>query len=106
MAGIWEITKGDVPEGAARLNVSLLQTELMGVALGLRTRADAKANLEVGLERVLDAAEAADLTAMADEYDLGSPQVKLVYNEKTKFCLNAAELNLIDEADFRTALGI
>jgi len=106
MAGIWEIVKGDVGETDRRLNVSLVQTELMGVALGLRTRAEAKANLEVGLERVLDAAEAADLSAIADEYEAGNIQSKLVYNEKAKFCLNAAELDLIDEATFRTALGI
>ena len=106
MAGLWEIVKGDAGENVNRLNVSLLQTELMGIALGLRTRSEAKANLEIGLERVLSAEEATDLTAMADVYDSGNVQAKLVYNEKTKFCLNAAELVLIDETTFRTTLGI
>ena len=106
MAGIWEIVKGDVGEEGVRLNVSLLQTELMGVTLGLRTRAEAKANLEVGLQRVLSTAEATDLVAMADEYETGTIQDKLVYNEKAKFALNAAELVLINETSFRTALGI
>ena len=106
MAGIWEIVKGDAGELVRRLNVSLLQTELMGVALGVRTRADAKTNLEVGLHRALDAAETTDLVAMADEYETGTIQNKLVYNEKAKFALNAAELTLISETEFRTVLGI
>jgi hypothetical protein len=103
MAGIWEIVRGNTD---VRLNVSLLQTELMGVALGVRTRAQAQANLETELERTLDQAESDDLTLMANEYEAGNVQSKLVYNEKAKFALNAAELELIDETSFRSVLGI
>ena len=106
MAGIWEITKGDVGEGQPRLNVSLVRTELTGLALGVRTRAQAKLNLENELGRVLSAEETTDLDALADEFEAGTIQSKLVYSAKTEFALNAAELDLIDETEFRTVLGI
>jgi phage-related protein len=106
MAGIWEIVQGDTGEGAPRLNVSLVRTELTGLALGVRTRPQAKLNLEAKLGRVLDAAETTDLNALADEFETGNIQAKLVYSAKTEFALNAAELNLIDETEFRTVLGI
>jgi len=107
MAGIWErVTVDPTDEAQLRLNVSLLETELTGVALGIRTRAAAKANLEAELGQALSGAEATDLAAIADEFDAGTTQQRLVYAHKIKFVLNAAELQLIDETEFRAVLGI
>lgn len=106
MAGIWDRVVGsDSPDGPARLNVSLLETEITGVILGVRTRVDAKANLETELGETLSTAEAADLIAIVDALEIGSVQAKLVEIHKLHFALNAAELQLIDETTFRSVVG-
>lgn len=106
MAGIWERVRKAQSETDRRINVSLLETELTGVALGVRTRAEAKANIETELGLSLSAAENTDLQNMADNFETGTVQDRLVYAHKVKFCLNGAELGLIDETEFRTTLSI
>lgn len=107
MAGLWDIVWSDPnAEFQKRLNVSLLETELTGLALGVRTRAQALTNLSTNLGRTLTTSETNDLSNLADQFQAGSTQSKLVYFHKTQFALNAAELNLITEAEFRTVLGI
>ena len=103
MAGIWERVRGN---SDVRLNVSLLETELTGVALGVRTRAEARTSLEAEMGQPLVGDEITDLTALADQFEAGNIQAKLVYIHKVKFALNAAELELIDEATFRSVLAI
>ena len=105
MAGIWERVVGGA-EDAQRLNVSLLRTELTGVALGIRTLAEGKAALEAELGATLNTAETTDLTAISGAIDAGTTQQRLVYAAKMEFALNAAELALIDETEFRSVLGI
>jgi hypothetical protein len=106
MAGLWDITKGDAGELVRRVNVTLLRTELTGVALSVRTRADAKTNIEGQLGRELDTAETTDLNAIADIFETGTAEDRLVYAAKVEMTLNAAELNIINETEFRTLLGI
>ena len=106
MAGLWNIVVGSAGENIRRLNVLLLRTELTGVAMGIRLRAAAKQNLETELGRVLTTDEANDLISIANIFDAGTIQDKLVYAAKMEFAFNAAELNLIEETEFRTVLGI
>jgi hypothetical protein len=106
MAGLWDIIKGDAGETVSRVNITLLRCELVGVALGVRSRADAKANIETKLGRVLTTEEATDLTAIADNFETGTVQDRLVYNSTVEMALNAAELELITENQFRTLVSI
>jgi len=106
MSGLWDIARGSLEANIPRINVLLLRTELMGVALGLRTRAMAKINIESELGRALTLDEINDLILIANQFESGSIADRLVYNIKTEFALNAAELNLIEEEEFRTVLGI
>ena len=46
MAGIWERVKGDAPEEVRRINVTLLRTELLLVAMGTRTRSQSREDFE------------------------------------------------------------
>lgn len=104
MAGIWPIL---APAGEGEhLNITLLRCELTGVALGVRTRADAKANIESWLGRSLTTEEITDLNAMADNFETGTVENRLVYNSKVEMALNASELGLITESQFRTLVGI
>ena len=105
MSGIWEIVKRG-GENNKRLNVSLVRTELTGVAMGLRTRAAAKANIEDRFGRELTTEETADLVAIADQFETGTVQDRIVYALKLEMTLNAAELGLVEEAGFRSVLGI
>ncbi len=113
MAGLWDITWGD-PDALdqERVNVSLVETELTGVALGVRTKAAALATIEASLGRSLTGTvgtlgtELGDLDQLADDFSQGATQSRLVLAHKSGFALNAAELNLIDEATFRSVLGI
>ena len=106
MAGLWDIVKGDAGEMVHRVNITLLRCELAGVALGVRTRSAAKANIEARLGRELVNDEITDLTAIADNFEIGTAQDRLVYNTKVEMTLNAAELNIINETQFRDLLGI
>ena len=106
MAGIWERVHTQGGESQVRVNVSLLRTELMGLALGVRTRADARVNLEAEMGEVFTAPELVDLNLLADIFETGNVEAKLVYAHKVDFALNEGELNLIDEATFRSVLGI
>ena len=106
MSGIWERVAPNGDENQIRVNVSLLETELTGVSLGVRARADAKNAIESNMEDTLTAAELVDLNAMADIFETGSTLDRLVYAHKVKYALNSAEVNQIDEATFRTVLGI
>ena len=105
MAGLWELAKAP-SEGQTHMNITLLRCELVGVALGVRTRADAKANIESWLGRVLDTAETTDLTAIADNFETGTVQDRLVYNTTVEMALNAAELGLVNETQFRSLVNI
>ena len=102
--GIWGIL-APTSEGE-HLNVKLLRCELMGVAMGVRTRVAAKANIESWLGRSLATDETTDLNAMADNYEIGTIQDRLVYNSTVEMALNAAELGLINESQFRTLINI
>jgi hypothetical protein len=106
MAGLWNVVKGDAGQLVKRVNITLLRCELIGVALGVRTRSAAKTNIESELGRELNTEEAVDLTAIADNFETGTVQDRLVYNTKVEMILNAAELNLINETQFRNLLGI
>jgi len=106
MAGLWEIVRGDAGENVSRLNVSLIRTELTGLALGVTTRAIARDHLEAEIGRTLTSEEMTDINALADEFETGTIQSKLVYAAKTEYALNAAELVLINETTFRSVLGI
>jgi len=101
---LWEILAPS-PEGE-HMNITLLRCELVGVALGVRTRANAKTNIESWLGRVLDAGEATDLSAIADNFETGTVEDRLVYNSTVEMALNAAELGLINETQFRTLVSI
>ena len=105
MSGLWDIT-GIREENAEHMNITLLRCELTGVAMGVRTRADAKANIESWLGRVLSSGETVDLNAIADNFETGTVQDRLVYAAKAEMALNAAELVLINETQFRTLLDI
>ena len=105
MSGIWELVKAP-SELTQHINITLLRCELTGVALGVRTRADAKANIEARLGRTLDTAETNDLVAIADNFETGTVEDRLVYNSKVEMTLNASELGLINETQFRTLMDI
>ena len=105
MSGIWELVKAP-DETGAHMNITLLRCELTGVALGVRTRANAKTSIEAKLGRELDTAETTDLTALADNFETGTVEDRLVYNSKVEMALNASELGLINETQFRTLVGI
>jgi hypothetical protein len=105
MAGIWELVEAP-GELTLHINITLLRTELTGVALGVRTRADAKANLEGQLGRSLDTAETTDLNAIADNFETGTTTDRLVYAAKVEMALNASELGIVNETQWRTLVGI
>ena len=104
MAGLWTVLAPN--DEGEHMNITLLRCELTGVALGVRTRADAKANIESRLGRELTTEETTDLTALADNFETGTVEDRLVYNSKVEMALNAAELGLITESQFRTLVGI
>ena len=106
MAGIWERVRKATSETDNRINIRLLQLELTGLALGVRTRADARLNIESELHEVLNTDELTDLNNLADLYEQGSVQSKLVFAHTVDFALNEAELGLITETEFRTILGL
>ena len=106
MAGIWEYihTAGD--ESQTRINVSLFRTALTSVALGLATRAQALAAIESALGEEIVGDALTDLNAIADLFETGTSTARLVYAATVEAALNAGELNLINEATFRTWVGI
>ena len=113
MAGLWDIAVGsNDPDAPPRINVSLLTTELTGIALGHRTTAEARTSLETEFGRAFTGnagtigTELGDLNALAAEINQGAVQSKLVYAHSMQWALNAAELQLIDETTFRAALNI
>ena len=113
MAGIWELVATIPPsENQHRINVSLLETELTGYALGVRTKPQALATLESSLGRAFTGngatigTELGDVNKMADDFASGNVQSKLVLAHKIKWALNAAELQLTDEAKFRNVMDI
>lgn len=105
MAGLWNLV-GDRTEMAEHVNITLLRVELTGVALTVRTRAEAKANIENRLGRALSVDETTDLTAIADNLEIGTTTDRLVYAAKLEMILNAGELGLSNETEFRSILGI
>jgi len=106
MAGIWDRVTQSGSETQIRVNVSLLRTELAGLALGVVTRADARAHIEANMGDTFTAAEVVDLNLIADAFETGSTQERLVYAHKVEFALNAGEVDVITEAVFRTVLGL
>ena len=104
--GIWNRVKPDGSEDQVLLNIVLLRTELTGVALNMRTKAEVKANLESVMGEALLEDEAADLLAMATHLSTGTTEDRLVYAAKLEFALIAAASGLINETKFRTVLGI
>ena len=105
MSGLWDIV-GVMNELSEHVNITLLRCELTGVAMGVRTRADAKTNIETKLGRELDTNETTDLNAVADLFETGTVQDRLVYAAKVEMTLNAAEIGLLNETQFRSLLGI
>ena len=105
MSGLWDII-GIRNENAEHLAIALLRTELAAVALGLQTRQNARDHIEEWFGRALDANELIDLNAIADIFETGTPTDRLVYSAKVEMALNAAELTLINETQFRSILGI
>lgn len=109
MAGLWNLVVGTSEE---RINVSLLMTETMAIGLDIKTKQQAQATLEASLGRALTGSagtlgtELGDLNKIADTFLAGAVQSKLVYAHKLEWAVNAAELNLTDEATFRSVLGI
>jgi len=109
MAGLWDLVVGISEE---RLNVSLLMTETMAIGLDIKTKQQAQATLEASLGRAFTGSvdtlgtELGDLDEIGDIFLQGAIQSKLVYAHKLEWAVNAAELNLTDEATFRTVLGI
>lgn len=103
--GIWELVRAP-GETDTHLNITLLRCELTGVALGVRTRADAKTNIESAIGRVLDTNETTDLNAIADNFETGTTEDRLVYQAKVELALNSAELGIINETQFRTLVSI
>jgi len=106
MSGLFELIRSDGTDVQERINVSAVRTELTGVAFSLRTGGEAKTNLETLLGRVLDTAETTDLTAISAQFNTGTVQDKLTYAAKLEYVLNGAEINLVDETEFRSVLGI
>lgn len=111
MAGIWDIVENPTGE-TERINVSAVHTEILAVGLTVHDKATALSKLESVLGRDLtgDAGtvgtEKGDLNAIADAISSGTVEDRLVYAAKLHSMLNAAELSLTDEAEFRTTLGI
>lgn len=106
MSGLYELIRNDGSDVQERINVSAVRTELTAFAFGLRTGAEAKASLETLLGRVLDTAEATDLTNISTQFNTGTTEDKLTYAAKLEFVLNGSEINLVDETLFRSVLGI
>lgn len=106
MSGLFELVRNDGDDMQERINVSAIRTELTGVAFSLRTGAEAKTNLETVLGREFDAAETTDLSAISTQFNTGTTEDKLTYAAKLEYVLNGAEINLVDETEFRSVLGI
>lgn len=107
MAGLWDIVTVTGDENQQRVNISLLRDMLTGLQFGVYTGSEARATLETSLGRSFSTDEWNDLLAIntqlggqADKTD------KLVYLHKLTLMLNSAELTLVDEAEFRSVLGI
>lgn len=107
MAGMWEKVAEDLTATIDRVNVSLLRTELTGVSLNIRTRAEAKAAIETSIGAGdLTADQLTDLNEMAANFETGTTQDRLVYAAKFEYANNAAELGLINETEWRTVINI
>lgn len=107
MAGLWDIvTVEPGNENQMRINITLLRTQLVGVAVGLFSTVDARNALEADLGRAFTPAELTDLTALLNHFMTGTTTDRLVYSHKVETALIAAELQLTDEAAFRTLLEI
>lgn len=112
MSGLWDLTTITGDEFQERLNVSLLRTELTAIALDVKTKAAAQATLEASLGRPFTGnvatvgTELGDLTKLSDDFATGATQSRLVLAHKIEWALNAAELQLTDEATFRSVLGL
>jgi len=105
MSGLWDII-GIRNENAEHLAIALLRTELVGVALSVQTRTNARDHIEDWFGRVLNSGEMVDLNAIADNYETGTVEDRLVYDKKVELALNGAELTLINETQFRNILDI
>ena len=106
MAGMWDLVYQNFDPSFKRINIKLFRCELVGVALGVRARANAKTNIETELGRTLSTEEIADLTAIADNFETGTVEDRLVYNSKVEMACNAAELGIITESQWRALMEI
>lgn len=115
MAGLWERVKqaGLDGEGGRRINVTLFIAGIRGYAAAIWTRIQVRDALNLELATnvpgdVLDAAELADLNAIADEVDAQPNDVK-----KLEYVVGrvepstiAGELGHVNETKWRSDLGI
>ena len=115
MAGIWErIAKVDAVPGGDRLGrigINQVEAALIQEGTGMYTGTQIKDKINLRLSKKghdpLDAAEIADLVALAAVVAaISGTANKLVWLLKLRSLMTDAEMNLVDETEFRTQLGI
>ena len=106
MPGIWERVRPTGPF-EPRMPILPLKTELLGLALGLRTIGDMRDTLEnVFSGEAFSVDDLVDIDALAAKITTGTTSHRLEYAARREWALMAAENGQITEAAFRSALEI
>jgi hypothetical protein len=104
MAGIYERIK---PTAIDRVGSHLIDSAYVFIHTGTFTNQQVLNAINSTVETPLTAAETTDLTNISTALsNAGSVTNKLVYLEKIKAAFICAEIGVINEATFRSALGI